>query len=340
VVGPFGDVTYTQDPTSNQWTQTTALSPAEQSIFDAGTQAQGAALGIANNQLGNVAQALNTPVSPVSPLATGVTPGPIQYGFGPEPGLQYGFGGGGPVQNQIGAPDVNQAVQNATSAAYNQAVSQLDPQWAQNSEQQQAQLTAQGLNPNDAAYQNAMTLFNNAKANAYNQANDSAVAAGDAEQNTLFNQLAQQGQFANAAQAQAYGENQGQAQFANQAAGQAFNQDAQQATFGNTAQNQAFGENLQNAGLYNAAAQQAFQNQAYAQQLPINEFDALMSSGQVQAPSSTPAQTQVAPTNVENAYGLQQQALQSDYQNQLASYNSGLSGLFGLGSAALKLLPL
>jgi hypothetical protein len=61
-----------------------------------------------------------------------------------------------------------------------------------------------------------------------------------------------------------------------------------------------------------------------------------MSSGQVQAPSSTPAQTSIAPTNVLGAYQLQQNAEQANYQAQLQNYNSGLGGLFNLGSAALS----
>ena len=337
---PFGTVNYAQPGGPNTpFTETVNLSPQEQAIFNQGTANQAQAMGIAGNQLTNVQNALNTPVQPVSPLATGVVGGPIQYGFNPGPGLQYGFAAGGPIQSQIGGQNVGQSVQNATNAAYAQAVSQLDPQWAQNTEQQQAQLTAQGLNPNDAAFQNSMTLFNNAKANAYNQANFSAIGAGDAEQNTLFGQQAQAGQFANAAQAQGFGQNQAQANFGNAAAAEQFAQNQGQAGFSNAAQSQAFGQNQANASLYNAAAQQQFQDQAYAQQLPINEFDALMSSGQVQAPSSTPAQTSVAPTNVLGAYQLSQNAAQANYQAQLQSYNSGLGGLFNLGSAALSAAP-
>jgi hypothetical protein len=231
-------------------------------------------------------------------------------------------------------------VQNASNAAYAQAASRLDPQWTQNAEQQQARLVAQGLNPNDAAFQNSMTQFNNARNDAYNQAAFSAIGAGDAEQATLFGQQAAAGQFANAAQAQGFGQNQAQANFANAADAAQFAQNQGQAGFANAAQTQAFGQNQANANLYNAAAQQQFQDAAYAQQLPINEFDALMSSGQVQAPSSTPAQTAVAPTNGEAAYAMQQQGQLANYQAQLQSYNSGLGGLFNLGAAALSALPL
>jgi hypothetical protein len=99
-------------------------------------------------------------------------------------------------------------------------------------------------------------------------------------------------------------------------------------------------EQYQNAGLNNQAAQQLFQDQAYAQQLPINDFNALMSSSQVGMPPTAPAQnTPVSPANVLGAYGLQQSALQNTYDAQMQNQQSGLTGLFNLGSAALKLAP-
>jgi hypothetical protein len=277
--GPYGSVNYDYNPTSNQWSQSTTLSPAEQSIFQEGTQAQGTALGIANNQLGNVATALNTALPATGPLANNVTAGPIQ--------------------GSIGNQNVNQAVDQTIGSQYGAMMGLQQPQMQQAAEQEQAQLTAQGLNPNDAAYQNAMTLFGNQQAQEYAQTANNAVQAGNAEQNTLFGQQAAQGQFANAAQSQ------------------------------------AFGEGQSNAALYNAANQQDFTNSAYAQELPINEFNSLMSSGQVNAPTSTPAQTSVSPTDVLGAYGLQAQQEQNAYASQLAQYQSGLGGLFSLGSAAI-----
>ncbi len=65
------------------------------------------------------------------------------------------------------------------------------------------------------------------------------------------------------------------------------------------AQEQPFGQAQQRAQFANQAQQQNFQNQSYAQQLPINEFTALMSTGQVTPPA--PAQlssTAVSPTDV------------------------------------------
>ena len=241
---------------------------------------------------------------------------------------------------------------------YAQAKQLLDPQWQQAAEQQQAQLTAQGLNPNDAAYQNAMTLFGNQQNEAYEQALFNAIGAGNSEQNTLYGQNLQSGQFANAAQAQQYaqnqglaqfinsaqaqqyGENQGLAQFNNAAQGQANAQNAAAANFYNTAAGQTWQQQHQDAQLANSAAQQQFQDQAYANQLPINEFTALMGNSQVAMPPSAPAQnTSVQAPNANGAYQLQQNTLQSNYSQQLQNQQSGLGGLFNVGLSVLSKIP-
>jgi hypothetical protein len=305
--GPYGSVTNTYNPTANQWTQDTTLSPQEQAIFNSGTQAQGTALGLANTQLGKVGTALGQTLTAPS-AQTSAAGGPIASSF--NPGQQ--------VQGQVGNDNINQSVSNAENANFAGQMQLLQPQMQQASEQQNANLIAQGLNPNDAAYQNSQTLFGNQQATQLGQAASSAVAAGNAEQNTLF------------------GQQLGQGEFANQAAGQEYAQNEGLAGFGNTAESQQFGQNTTNAQLYNSGVQQNFADQATAQETPINEFDALMSSGQVTAPQTASLnQAGVAPTDVTGAYALQQQAEQADYQSQMQQYESGLGGLFNLGSAAL-----
>jgi hypothetical protein len=426
--GPYGSVSNTYDPTTNQWTQNTQLSPAEQAIFDQGTSATGAALGVANQQIGRVAGALDQPLNTPS-LQSGVATGPIQSQFASGPGLQYGVqpgtiggqqqleswfsgggsppaaapqqqhyttptgqttpsgqapggapaapgaqpyatpgqspppgqppqaggsqasfyapsgayappgypqGGGGNIQSQIGSQNINQSVGDTIGSQFAAQEALLQPQQQQAAEHQNAAMIAQGLNPNDAAYQNSQQLFNNQQAMQTAQVAANAVGAGNAEQNTLFGQQQAQGQFANQAQEQQYGQALSSGEFANQAAGQQFAQNQAQAGFGNTAQQQAYNEAQGNATLYNQSAQQGFQNTAYSQQLPINELTALLSSGQVQTPQVGQfGQTAVAPTDVTGAYALQQQQLNNNYQSQMQNYNAGLSGLFNLGSAAM-----
>lgn len=70
--------------------------------------------------------------------------------------------------------------------------------------------------------------------------------------------------------------------------------------------------------------------------VPLNEAAALLSGQQVQAPTfvNTP-QTNVAPTDYMQAVGLQQAALNNAFNNKNQNYGTQLSGMYGLGSAAL-----
>ena len=293
----------------------------------------------------------NQPAQPPSPVQAPAPQAPPQA---PRPAQPAG-------PSQID-PSIASILSNPVATTqlgeYAQAKQLLDPQWQQASEQQQAQLVAQGLNPNDAGYQNAMTLFGNQQNEAYDQALFNAIGAGNTEQNTLYGQNLQSGQFANAAQAQQYaqnqglaqfnnsaqaqqyGENQGLAQFNNAAQGQANAQNAAAANFYNTAAGQTWQQQYQDAQLANSAAQQQFQDQAYANQLPINEFTALMGNSQVAPPPSAPAQnTSVQAPNANAAYQLQQNALQSDYAQQVQNQQSGLGGLFNVGLSVLSKIP-
>lgn len=80
------------------------------------------------------------------------------------------------------------AIQQAQQASYNKATSMLDPQWQQSGNALNTSLANQGIGIGSEAYNNAQTNYNNAKTTAYGQAQDSAIAAGNAEQNTLFGQ--------------------------------------------------------------------------------------------------------------------------------------------------------
>ena len=69
---------------------------------------------------------------------------------------------------------------------------------------------------------------------------------------------------------------------------------------------------------------------------PLNEAAALLTGQQVQAPSfvNTP-QTSVAPTDYMQAVGLQQAALNNAFNARSQNYNTQISGMYSLGSAAL-----
>lgn len=105
---------------------------------------------------------------------------------------QYVTGGQGAMSGQ--GPDLSW---NGTATALqNLTNSQLDPQWNQNSSVEEAKLAAQGLSPGGQGYDSQMNLFNQAKNNAYQQADlgDYQTAVNNAQQQwqdplTAYSQL-------------------------------------------------------------------------------------------------------------------------------------------------------
>ena len=81
---------------------------------------------------------------------------------------------------------------------------------------------------------------------------------------------------------------------------------------------------------------QRLQEQLALRGQPINEATALLTGQMVGSPSfvNTP-QTNVAPTDYLGAVQMQQAALQSAFNQKSQNYQTQLSGLYGLGSAAL-----
>jgi hypothetical protein len=68
------------------------------------------------------------------------------------------------------------SVQQTADKAYEAMTSRLDPQWKQREQMMQTQLANQGLAPGGEAYSNASRDFNNARNDAYQQANLGAIA--------------------------------------------------------------------------------------------------------------------------------------------------------------------
>lgn len=120
-------------------------------------------------------------------------------------------------------------------------------------------------------------------------------------------------------------------------ANQLFGQDLSAGQFANTARGQQLGMDMSAGGFNNTNRQQAIAEQMQQRAMPLNELNALITGQQVQSPNM-PSFTNASksdPTNYLGAAGQQ-------YQGQLDAYNakqagkSGLmSGLFGLGSAAM-----
>jgi hypothetical protein len=86
----------------------------------------------------------------------------------------------GKVQDGEGAR--NQAI----NAAYGQATSRLDPQWARREEAERTQLLNSGLDPSSEAYRGAMSEMGNQRNDAYSSAMNSAIGQGQAAGDSVF----------------------------------------------------------------------------------------------------------------------------------------------------------
>lgn len=86
------------------------------------------------------------------------------------------------------SPDILNSMQKYTDAAYNQATSRLDPQFAQQKAAFDQQMVSQGLQPGSAAYNSALQDFNNAKNDAYSGARNQAMQQGLQAQGQAFGQ--------------------------------------------------------------------------------------------------------------------------------------------------------
>lgn len=213
---------------------------------------------------------------------------------------------------RLGAQNQDYTQQMGQAGLYNQAQAASEAQTMDRLRQQNA---TQGQ---DFAQRQAMATFGN-----------DAAAQQDASR--LANFTAQ-----NAAQSQDFSQNLAAGQFYNEAQqGNDQNNLAYWAQ-GLAAQNQGFNQNAAAAQFSNQARQQGMNEQAYQQNLPINQLSALLGLGQVGAPQGvqyTP--TQVQGTDALGAYALQAQQQNSNYQGALSQQNAMLGGLAGLGQAAI-----
>lgn len=300
-VTPQGDLSYSQTGTNSdgtpQYTQTETLSPDEQTKYDLNNQVAIALDGTAADQIGRVQQTLGTGLdtSGNAPIVSNVAAGPVQTS------LDYSNLGALPSSSDFGSEENTDA-----NTVYAQAASRLDPQWQNNDNDLASSLAAQGISTNSDAYRRAETAESQAKNDAYNQANFSAIQQGD----TLQQQLSAE-------------------DLANRQEGVSEVND--QGTFANTAEGQVFGQGVTNAQLSNSAAQQQLQQEAYLRNMPINDIAALLGTGAGVAQPTFSAVPQVgvaAPDYsglVENNYSQQNAA----YNAQQAAQAQLLGSIFG-----------
>lgn len=311
---PYGSVTYneipyspgTYDPNTGQYVggsggdpsvprfqQNINLSPEQQALYNSTTAAQQQALNTGQQSLANVQGTLSSPFS-LSGL----------------PSLQTGASGG-PLSYGINTSNLTQLPGASDFGAERRRVedalmSRFNEDYGKQQENTISRLNNQGLQAGSTAYNDQLNNLERSRNDALAQ----AVLAGGQEQSRLFN-------------------------LASQARGQQFGENQAQSSFYNTAQQQAWQQALQNASMQNQARQQSIGEQQLLRSQPINEFATLLGlGGNIQTPTGSPGfGVNVQPTDVMGAYGLQQQGLQNNYNQQLAANNAFWGGLGNLGGA-------
>lgn len=225
--------------------------------------------------------------------------------------------------------------QRAEDAIYQSAASRLDPQWTKQQQALETDLANRGISVNSEAYSRAMDDFQRGKTDAYQQAQMAAITGGGAEAQRNFGmdiglrqqqvgEIGQQGQFGNAAQAQAYQQMLAGGQASNEAMQQQFGMGSQARQQQLAAQQAAFGMGSQ-AREQQLGAQQAafgFGAQGRAQQLAAQQaaYQQSLSGAQFGLGRQQQAFGQQQASNQQNfSQGLQQAQFQNQMrQNQIA----------------------
>lgn len=189
----------------------------------------------------------------------------------------------------------------AENAVWNQFQNMQVPLQQQQTQQQNAQLAAQGLKPGDAAYDTANKNLLNTQFSQDQTAEDQAVGAGEQEASTLFGE-------GNSAQAQGFGQGATELEY-------------------NNAQ---IPQNIQNEEAQLGLGQE---QSGY----DINMLNALMNGQQVGMPSF-PGTTSAGSGQAANLLGAgedQGQSLLNMFNAQMGSSNATTGALGGLASAGL-----
>jgi len=374
IVNPYGTqtVTYTND----QPTVTQTLNPMAQKALTSQQSLQANMADLANTGYANAFGVLSKPFSFGGPdvqtslaspgtLQSGPTAG--QYGtaggvdaskYGTAQGVtasQFGTAGGvdlsqyGKAQGGVNAPNLQTSLNlsgvakmpvNAGMTAQEAIMSRLEPTLARNRVSTETQLINQGLRPGTEAYDNAARILGQQENDQRTQAALQGLNLDLSANQQGFGQALNAGQFGNTAQLAEFGAGLQNQQAANAAIGQNFGQGQSAAQANNAMVAQQANQNLQQGQFANTAQQQALAQALQQRQMPINEIAALTSQSQIQNPQFAAYQgSNIAPAPIANAAAQTAAYNQNLYNQQTASANANMGGIFGLGGAALSNIP-
>ena len=301
---PYGSSTYTTrtDPTTGApvYDQTISLTPDTQALLDQ-QMAQ-------DRQLGNISQGMMGQVENAyrNPIDTSKLPGLTGAVGDNLPALQSTLDTGN-LPALLGADDLLGARKQVQDALYQRNTAMLDPEWQQREERARTLLANQGVVQGSEAWNNEMDRLTRSRSADYTRAREGSILQGLGEMTGLSDMArGNRSQLMSEAIAR-YGAN-------NDARQQGLQQQIAAGNFGNQSRAQGMQELL------------ALRNQ------PLNEFNALRSASQVEAPQfSGPSSVSMANTdvagNINQAYTNQLNAWNARQQ----SSNGLLGSLMGLG---------
>lgn len=325
--GPLGSETYTQT-SPDTFSENTTLNPQEQSLLNTTLTDQNTIGNTAASQAGLVQQSLSQPLNTSNvPGIVGSLNGAVPNYSSANPNMPVSGLNLSGVSALPSTSDFGAEAQQAQNASYANATSLLNPQFSQEQEQLNTQLADEGMPTSSTAYTNAQNNFGQQENLQYQDAANSAIAAGDSEQQALENEAVTNNQ-AGMSNSEAEGN------FANTSAEQNLTNllNLGQTDFGN-ADTAATYQNSANA-------QQLSEDEAL-QQLPLNEYDALASGSQVSMPSfGSTAQTTVGATPVFAAAQASGQQAENTYDQQVASNNANTGAAESAATTAAMLAVL
>lgn len=291
-VTPYGSSIYAQNGTdasgAPHYTQTTTLSPLAQQELD-NEMRQDSTLSnlgynLADQAKGTLSNGIDTSRLPALSGAPGATGN-----------IQTSVGGTGAIT------DFGAQTKAAQDAVYGQYKSRLDPQWANTQNENDTKLANMGVMYNSSAYGKNQTQLDQAKNDAYQQANYQSVLAGSQEAQRLYGDQLAGSQFANQAQAQQYA------------------------------------QALQNSQFNNQARAQGLQEQTALRDLPINELNALRSSTQIQNPNfSAVPQSTAAGTDISGNIYKSAQMQNDNFNNMMNGFYSMASSAAAASDRRVK----
>jgi hypothetical protein len=349
---PLGTSFFEQGP-DGRWSLNQSLDPSTAPVYGAQTglaatlaqQAQGGAPWVASGAQGG-ATLLDQALRSIGPAA-----------LNPAPTLQRSldFSSLGPLPNPnpadftrsldftgleklpTSSQDFGRAVTDAQNAAYNTQAGYLDPQFAQKGSDLRQQLADEGIGVGTQAYSRAQGDLGRQSTLAYQQAQDAAVAAGQAEQQRLFgealsgrqqgvNEALTSGQFRNQTNQSILGD-----LLASRAQGAS--EIGQAGQFANTAAQQGWQDPL-TALASLAGTGTGITGSAASNLATLNPLSGFEWAGQLPTFGGSP--TAISPANVVGAQQVANQAAANRFTAANTLNNQLFNGLGTVGGAALS----